>query len=81
MSESLEQREEPPAYRAWRSDTRQLVVQFHQHAPIPEEVKQVEAAIIDLVSEYLWLDLGERAAWDLFDAYHWRSTVAVAHPT
>ena len=80
MSQSFVERDGPEAYRAWRDHARQLVLHFHQHTPIPEEVKQVEAAIIELVSEYLWLDLGERAAWDLFDAFHWRSTVAATDP-
>lgn len=81
MSESIvESCGDPEAYAAWREQTRTLVAEFHQHAPVPEEVKQVEAAIVDLVSEYLWLDLGKRTAWDLFDAYHWRGTIGVGEP-
>lgn len=83
MSESIVEPsddDDADAYAAWRVQTRKLVAEFHQHAPVPEEVKQAEAAIIDLVSEYLWLDLGERTAWDLFDAYHWRATVGVNDP-
>jgi hypothetical protein len=80
MSQSIVDRDEP-AYRAWREHTQQLIAAFHQSAPVPEEVKQVEAAIIELVSEYLWLDLGVRAAWDLFDAFHWRATVAASEAT
>jgi len=83
MSESIVEPgddDDPEAYAEWRARTRKLVAEFHQHTPVPEEVKQAEAAIIDLVSEYLWLDLAERSAWDMFDAYHWRSTVAVSDP-
>jgi hypothetical protein len=80
MSQSIVDRDEP-AYEAWREHTLKLIAAFHQDAPIPEEVKQVEAAIIELVSEYLWLDLGERAAWQLFDALHWRGTIAASEPT
>jgi len=76
MGYSMAQRSgESEAYRTWRELTRALVLQFHQLGFHSEEAKQVEAAIIELVSEYLWLDLGERAAWDMFDAHHWRSTV------
>jgi hypothetical protein len=82
MSESIvEPSDDPEAYAAWRAQTRKLVAEFHRQAPVPEEVKQVEAAIIDLVSEYLWLDLGERTAWDLFDAYHWRGTIGASDPS
>jgi hypothetical protein len=69
------------AYEAWSELTRKLVGQFHNGAPHPAEVKQVEAAIIDLVAEYLWLDLGGRAAWDMFDVHHWREMVAMNEPT
>jgi hypothetical protein len=79
MSQSIVDRDEP-AYQAWREHTHKLIAAFHENAPIPEEVKQVEAAMIELVAEYLWLDLDQRAAWELFDALHWRGTVAASEP-
>jgi len=71
---------EGETYEVWRELTCKLVTQFHEGAPHPEEVKQVEAAIIDLVAEYLWLDLGGRAAWEMFDAFHWREMVGMSDP-
>jgi hypothetical protein len=73
--------DEAESYQAWRALTRGLVEQFHQQGFHSDEAKQVEAAIIDIVAEYLWLDLAERAAWDAFDPLHWRDTVAVSEPT
>lgn len=81
MSQSSVEDNDEPSYQAWREGTRKLIAAFHENTPVPEETKQVEAAIIELVSEYLWLDLGARAAWDMFDAYHWRATVAASDPT
>ena len=68
------------AAEAWRELTRALVAQFHEGAPHPAEAKQVEAAIIDLVAEYLWLDLGVRAAWEVFDVLQWREMMAMNDP-
>ena len=80
MSQSSVEDHDEPTYKVWREHTRTLIAAFHEHAPVPEEVKQVEAAIVELVSEYLWLDLGNRAAWDMFDPLHWRATVAASEP-
>lgn len=78
MSKSSGDRpDEAQPYQAWRVLTRGLVDQFHQQGFQSDDVKQVEAAIIDLVAEYLWLDLGERAAWDAFDPVHWRDTLVM----
>jgi len=73
--------DEAESYQAWRGLTRGLVEQFHQQGFQSDDVKQVEAAIIDLVAEYLWLDLRERAAWDAFDPAHWRETVMIGEAT
>lgn len=77
----VDRSEDTEAYRAWREVARQLIVGFHKHAFQPEEAKQVESAIIELVAEYLWLDLGERAAWDVLDVAHWRQTVLLGEPS
>ena len=37
--------------------------------------------MIDLVSEYLWLDLGVRASWEMLDVHQWREMVAMSEPS
>jgi len=57
----------------WRADSAALIAAFHERATYGVDQKKVEAAILDLASEYLLAGLGERAAWDAFDAADWRA--------
>ena len=65
------------SYETWRLASNTLVARFHGRAAYGIEQQRVEAAIIELASEHLHAELGDRAAWEAFDARAWRDTTLV----